>query len=70
MNENEKLLERLKALELKYNKAVSALDFIAFSNTDIWKPKDRMEKAKNTLLALEEIVPYKRPVKPPLITDL
>ena len=51
------LLIRLKELDAKYTKAVAALDFIAFSNPEIWKPKDRMERAKNILLELGEIVP-------------
>jgi hypothetical protein len=54
------LLIRLKELDVKYTKAVAALEFIAFSNPDIWKAKDRMERAKKTLLALGEIEPVKR----------
>jgi len=57
--QNTELLDRLKTLEAKYRKACAALEFVAFANPDIWKPLDRMERAKNALLDLGEIVRLK-----------
>ena len=62
--ENTDLLERLKTLNAKYVKACDALEFVAFARDDIWKPLDRMNRAKNTLLELGEIVKVNPPNEP------
>ena len=61
ITKNTDLLERLKALSEKYNKAIAALESIAFSNLNIYNKKDLSDKAMNTLLALGE---YEHVTKP------
>ena len=52
--ENTELLERLKALSEKHNKAIAALESIAFAKPHIWNRQDLSDKAMNALIALGE----------------